>query len=120
MAKVLIADSVAFERISLKDIFNKLGHEVVAEASNTNDLVKMYGTANPDYVIMDIALSDSEGTNSLKTLLKKYPEAKVCVCTAMAQQVTVIESINIGAKDFIVKPYQPNRIKQSIEKVLAE
>ena len=120
MAKVLIADSVAFERLSLKDIFTKLGHEVVAEASNTNDLIKAYGSASPDYVIMDIALSDSEGISSLKTLLKKYPEAKVCVCTAMAQQVTVIESINAGAKDFVVKPYQANRIKQSIEKVLAE
>ena len=71
MAKVLIADSVAFERISLKDIFTKLGQDVVGEASNGNDLIKMYASTNPDYVIMDIAMSDAEGLSILKNLLKK-------------------------------------------------
>jgi len=118
MAGIMIVDNVAFERISLKDIIVQAGHEVVAEANNGYDVLKCYETAHPDYVIMDIAFPDDDGIVILKELLQKHPEAKVCICTAMAQQAIIIEAIQAGAKDFIVKPYHAERIRESIRKVL--
>ena len=105
MAGIMIVDNVAFERVSMKDIIVQSGHEVVAEVNNGYDVLKVYEKVRPDYVIMDIAFPDDDGVFILKDLLKKHPEAKICVCTTMAQQAIIIEVIQAGAKDFIVKPF---------------
>ena len=118
MAGIMIVDNVAFERVSMKDIIVQTGHEVVAEANNGYDVLKTYEKAKPDFVIMDIAFPDDDGVQVLKELLAKHPEAKVCVCTTMAQQAVIIEVIQAGAKDFIVKPYHAERVRESIKKVL--
>jgi len=118
MAGIMIVDNVAFERVSMKDIIVQTGHEVVAEANNGYDVLKTYESTRPDMVIMDIAFPDDDGVEVLKDLLRKHPEAKVCVCTTMAQQAVIIEVIQAGAKDFIVKPYLSERVRESIKKVL--
>ncbi len=118
MAGIMIVDNVAFERVSMKDIIVQAGHEVVAEANNGYDVLKTYEISKPDMLIMDIAFPDDDGVEILKELLKKHPEAKVCVCTTMAQQAIIIEVIQAGAKDFIVKPYHAERVRESIKKVL--
>ena len=118
MANIMIVDNVAFERVTLKDIVAQTGHEVVAELNNGFDVLKVYKQTNPDFVIMDITFPDDDGMEVLKELMEKYPDAKVCICTAMAQQATIIQAIQIGAKDFIVKPYNAERIKQSLKKFL--
>ena len=114
----MIVDNVAFERISLKDIISQSGHEVIAEVNNGYDVLKIYEGTKPDYVIMDIDFPDDDGLEVLKELMKKHPEAKVCICTAMAQQAIIIASIQTGAKDFIAKPYNAERIKESLVKNL--
>ncbi|MDD3594316.1 MAG: response regulator [Candidatus Gastranaerophilales bacterium] len=120
MARVMIVDNVAFERISMKDIISKAGHEIVAEALTGSEAIKMYPVCQPDYVIMDIAMPDDDGVAILKEMLQKYPEAKICICTALAQQAIVIEVIQAGAVDFIVKPYRAERVKQSIRRALEQ
>jgi len=118
MANIMIVDNVAFERVTLKDIVAQTGHEVVAELNNCFDIMKAYKQTRPDFIIMDITFPDDDGMEVLKELLTKYPEAKICICTAMAQQATIIQAIQLGAKDFIVKPYNAERIKQSLKKYL--
>ena len=118
MAGIMIVDNVAFERVSMKDIIVQAGHEVICEVNNGYEVLKFYESTRPDYVIMDISFPDDDGVEILKELLKKHPEAKVCVCTAMAQQAIIIEVIQAGAKDFVAKPYHAERIKASIRKVL--
>ena len=118
MAKIMIVDNVAFERVSMKDILIQAGHEVVAEANNGYDVLNTYETAKPDMIIMDIAFPDDDGVEVLRELLAKHPEAKVCVYTTMAQQAIIIEVIQAGAKDFVAKPYQSERIRESIKRVL--
>ncbi len=114
----MIVDNVAFERISLKDIVAQAGHEVIAEVNTGYDVLKAYESTRPDYIIMDLAFPDDDGIEILKELMEKHPEAKVCICTAMAQQAVIISAIQAGAKDFIAKPYNAERIKESLVKNL--
>ena len=114
----MLVDNVAFERITIKDIIAQSGHEVIAEVNNGDDVVKTYERIKPDFVIMDIDLPDVDGLEVLRDLLSRNKDAVVCVCTAMAQQATIIEAIQCGVKDFIVKPYNTERIRISIKKFL--
>ncbi|MCQ2957433.1 MAG: response regulator [Candidatus Gastranaerophilales bacterium] len=118
MAKIMIVDNVAFERVTLKDIVGQVGHEVVAEINNGFDLLKAYKQTKPDFVIMDITFPDDDGMEVLKELFENFPDAKVCICTAMAQQAIIIQAVQLGVKDFIVKPYNAERIKESLKKYL--
>ncbi|MDD3013363.1 MAG: response regulator [Candidatus Gastranaerophilales bacterium] len=118
MSKVLIVDDAAFMRMMLKDILTKNGFEVVGEAANGNEAVEKYSQLSPDLVTMDITMPLCDGIAALKQIVGKDPAAKVIMCSAMGQQAMVIESIQAGAKDFIVKPFQPPRVLESIKKVL--
>jgi len=118
MSKVLIVDDAAFMRMMLKDILSNNGYEVVGEASNGNEAVEKYEQLSPDLVTMDITMPQCDGISALKQIIGKNPSAKVIMCSAMGQQAMVIESIQAGAKDFIVKPFQPPRVLESIKKVL--
>ena len=117
--KVLIVDDAAFMRMMIKDILTKNGYEVVGEAENGDVAVKLYEELKPDVVTMDITMPEKDGISALKEIKVKDPAAKVIMCSAMGQQAMVMESIQAGAKDFIVKPFQKDRVLQALEKVLS-
>jgi two-component system chemotaxis response regulator CheY len=119
MAKILIVDDAAFMRMMLGDILRKAGHEIVGEAENGLVAVDKYAKLQPDLVTMDITMPEMEGIEALGHIRKSNPKAKVIMCSAMGQQMMVVNAIQAGAKDFIVKPFQPERVLESVNKVLA-
>ncbi|ANE41263.1 MULTISPECIES: chemotaxis protein CheY [Fervidobacterium] len=118
MARILVVDDAAFMRMMLKDILTKAGHEVVGEAANGVEAVEKYKELRPDVVTMDITMPEMNGIDAIKEIKKIDPNATVIVCSAMGQQAMVIEAIQAGAKDFIVKPFQPARVIEAVQKVL--
>ena len=116
--RILVVDDAAFMRMMIKNILVKNGYEVVGEAENGAVAVQMYKQLQPDLVTMDITMPDMDGIEGVKEILKIDPNAKIIMCSAMGQQAMVIEAIKAGAKDFIVKPFQQDRILQAVEKVL--
>ena len=119
MAKgILLVDDAAFMRMMLKDILVKNGYEVLGEAENGLKAVEKYKELNPDLVIMDITMPEMDGIESVKEIKKINPSAAVIMCSAMGQQSMVIEAIQSGAKDFIVKPFQADRIIEAVRKVI--
>lgn len=118
MARVLIVDDAAFMRMMLKDILEKNGFEIVGEASNGLKAVEIYKAEKPDVVTMDITMPDMDGIEAVKEIKSFDPAAKVIMCSAMGQQTMVMDAIRAGAKDFIVKPFQADRVIDAIRKVL--
>jgi two-component system, chemotaxis family, chemotaxis protein CheY len=118
MARVLIVDDAAFMRMMLKDILTKNGLQVAGEAVNGSDAVEKYKELQPDVVTMDITMPEKDGITAVKEIRSIYPQAKIIMCSAMGQQPMVLEAIQAGAKDFVVKPFQPDRVMESIKKVL--
>ncbi|NLJ91079.1 MAG: response regulator [Clostridiales bacterium] len=116
--RILVCDDAAFMRMMIKDILTKNGYEVVGEAENGNVAVERYNELKPDLVLMDITMPEMDGIEALKQIMANDPSAKVIMCSAMGQQAMVIESIKAGAKDFIVKPFQAERVLEAIEKVV--
>ncbi len=117
--RVLIVDDAAFMRMMIKNILTKNGYDVVAEAENGQIAVEMYKDFKPDLVTMDITMPEMNGIEGVKEILNIDPHANVIMCSAMGQQSMVMEAIQAGAKDFIVKPFQQDRILQAMERVLA-
>ncbi|MBR5316928.1 MAG: response regulator [Lachnospiraceae bacterium] len=113
---ILICDDAAFMRMMLKDILVKEGFEVVGEAVNGADGVEKYNSLKPDLVTMDITMPEMDGIAALKAIKASDPAAKVIMCSAMGQQAMVVESIQAGARDFIVKPFQKDRVIEAIKK----
>ncbi|MDO4719295.1 MAG: response regulator [Peptostreptococcaceae bacterium] len=119
MAKgILLVDDAAFMRMMLKDILVKNGYEVLGEAENGVKAVEKYKELNPDLVIMDITMPEMDGIEAVKEIKKVNPAASIIMCSAMGQQSMVIEAIQSGAKDFIVKPFQADRIIEAVRKVI--
>ena len=114
--RVLITDDAAFMRMMLKDILAKNGHEVVAEAGDGIEMLQKYDETMPDIVTLDITMPNMDGLVALKELIKKHPNANVVMCSAMGQQSMVIDAIQSGAKDFIVKPFQAERVVECLAK----
>lgn len=120
MAKrILITDDALFMRVTLKNILTQNGFEVVGEASNGCESVEMYKTLKPDVVTMDITMPEMDGLTALKEIRSLDPNANVIMCTAMGQKNMVVEAIQSGAKDFIVKPFQPDRVLEALSKIAA-
>lgn len=117
-SKVLIVDDAAFMRMMIKDILEKNGYEVVGEANNGIKAVEMYKAEKPDVVTMDITMPDMDGIEAVKAIKNINPAAKIIMCSAMGQQTMVMDAIKAGAKDFIVKPFQADRVLEAIKKVL--
>ena len=115
---ILICDDAAFMRMMIKDILSKNGYNVVGEAENGLVAVDKFVETNPDLVLMDITMPEMDGINALKKIKEKDPNASVIMCSAMGQQAMVIESIQAGAKDFIVKPFQADRVLEAVKKVV--
>lgn len=117
MKRILIVDDAAFMRMMLKDILTKNDYEVVGEASNGKEGIKLYKELNPDLVTLDITMPEMDGITCLKNIKQIDSQANVIMCSAMGQQAMVIEAIQAGAKDFIVKPFQSDRVLESIGKI---
>ena len=119
MAKnILICDDAAFMRMMIKDILTKNGYTVVGEAENGAKAVEKYAELKPDLVLMDITMPEMDGIQALKKIKEADPSATVIMCSAMGQQAMVIESIQSGAKDFIVKPFPADRVLEAVRKVV--
>ncbi|MBQ8007873.1 MAG: response regulator, partial [Lachnospiraceae bacterium] len=114
----LIVDDAAFMRMMIKDILSKNGYTVAGEAENGAKAVEKYKELTPDLVLMDITMPEMDGIQALKAIKGVDAGAKVIMCSAMGQQAMVIESIQAGAKDFIVKPFQQDRVLEAVKKVV--
>ncbi len=114
---VLITDDAAFMRMMLKDILTKNGYDVVGEAGNGNEALEKYKELKPDIVTMDITMPECDGIEGLKNIKAADASANVVMCSAMGQQAMVLEAIKSGAKDFIVKPFQADRVLEALQKV---
>jgi len=118
MSRILIVDDAAFMRMMIKDILTKNGFEVVGEAENGAKAIEKYSELKPDLVVMDITMPEVDGIQAVKEIKKADAGAKIVMCSAMGQQAMVIEAIQAGAKDFIVKPFQADRVIEAVKKVL--
>ena len=115
---ILICDDAAFMRMMIKDILTKNGYNVVGEAENGAVAVEKHKELNPDLTLMDITMPEMDGIQALKSIKAADAGASVIMCSAMGQQAMVIESIQAGAKDFIVKPFQADRVLEAVKKVV--
>ena len=117
MANVLVVDDAAFMRMMVKDILTRAGHTVVGEACDGAQALDQYKSLKPDVVTLDITMPNVDGIQALKNIKEFDPDAKVVMCSAMGQQIMVMEAIQAGAKDFLVKPFQAEKIQEAIRKV---
>jgi two-component system chemotaxis response regulator CheY len=106
-------------RTMISDILSQAGFEVVGEAESGLQAVEKYRALKPDLVTMDIVMPDMGGIEAVREICKSDPEAKILMCSAMGQQALVVEAIQAGAKDFVVKPFQPSRVLEAVQRVLA-
>ena len=118
MKKVLVVDDAAFMRMMIKDILQKNGFEVIGEGSNGIQAVELYKQEKPDVVTMDITMPDMDGIEAVKQIKAFDPNAKIIMCSAMGQQSMVMDAIKAGARDFIVEPFQADRVLEAINKVI--
>lgn len=115
--KVLIVDDTAFMRMMLKTIITGKGYSVVGEAEDGLDAIEKYKELKPDIVTMDITMPRMDGIEGMKGILEIDPNAKIIVCSAMGQKTLVIEALRLGAKDFIVKPFDADRVVEAINRI---
>ena len=115
---ILVVDDAAFMRMMVKDILTKGGYNVVGEAENGVVAIQKYTELKPDLVTLDITMPEMDGIQALKKIKEADANATVIMCSAMGQQAMVIESIQAGAKDFIVKPFQAERVIEAVKKVV--
>ena len=118
MKRVMVCDDAAFMRMMIKDILVKNGYEIAAEAENGLKAVEQYPDAKPDLVLMDITMPEVDGIEAVRRIKALDPNANVIMCSAMGQQAMVIEAIQAGAKDFIVKPFQADRVLEAVRKAI--
>jgi two-component system chemotaxis response regulator CheY len=118
--KILIVDDAIFMQTMLTNILTKGGYEVCGTANNGKDGVDKYDILKPDLVTMDITMPDMDGIEAVKAIRAKNPNASIIMCSAMGQQAMVIDAIQAGAKDFVVKPFQADRVLEAVKKVLGE
>jgi two-component system chemotaxis response regulator CheY len=116
--RILIVDDAAFMRMMIRDILSKNGFEVCGEANDGAQAIEKFKELKPDLITMDITMPEMDGIQALKEIKKIEPNAKVIMCSAMGQQAMVIDAIQAGAKDFIVKPFQADRVIEAIKKTL--
>ena len=119
MARVLVVDDAAFMRKMVSDALVKAGHEVVGEAANGVEAVASYQSLKPELTTLDITMPEKDGLSALKEIVQLDPGARVIMCSALGQESKVLESIKLGAKDFVVKPFQADRVLEAVAKALA-
>ncbi len=119
MARVLVVDDAAFMRKMVSDALAKGGHEVIGQAGNGVEAIAQFRELRPDLMTLDITMPEKDGLATLKDVMELDPGAKVIMCSALGQESKVLESIKLGAKDFVVKPFQPDRVIDAVAKALA-
>ena len=115
---VLICDDAVFMRTMVGDILQQAGYEIVGEAATGTQAVEKYKELKPDLVTMDIVMPEMGGIDAVREICKHDPGAKVLMCSAMGQQALVVEAIQAGARDFVVKPFQPSRVLEAVQRVI--
>jgi two-component system, chemotaxis family, chemotaxis protein CheY len=115
---VLICDDAIFMRTMIGDILKQAGFDVVGEAQTGVEAVEQYRELKPNLVTMDIVMPDMGGIDAVREIVKEDPGARILMCSAMGQQALVIEAIQAGARDFVVKPFQPSRVLEAVQRVL--
>jgi two-component system chemotaxis response regulator CheY len=115
---VLVCDDAIFMRTMITDILTQAGYEVIGEAESGAQAVEKFRQLRPDLVTMDIVMPDMGGIEAVREICKENPEAKILMCSAMGQQALVVEAIQAGAKDFVVKPFQPSRVLEAVQRLL--
>jgi len=116
--RVLVCDDAIFMRTMISDILSGAGYEVVGEAETGLQAIERYRELKPDLVTMDIVMPDMGGIDAVREIVKNDPNAKILMCSAMGQQALVVEAIQAGAKDFVVKPFQPSRVLEAVQRVV--
>lgn len=119
MARVLVVDDAAFMRKVVSDALASGGHEVVGEATNGAEAVERFQELRPELTTLDITMPEKDGLAALAEIMSIDPAARVVMCSALGQETKVLESIKLGAKDFVVKPFQPARVLEAVGKALA-
>ncbi len=117
--KIMLVDDAAFMRMTIKNTLTKAGYTEIVEAGDGAEAVETYNNEKPDLVIMDITMPNMDGIQALQSIKGTDPGAKIVMCSAMGQEAMVVEAIHLGALDFIVKPFKPERILQTVQKILA-
>ena len=120
MANVLVVDDTAFMRLSIKQILEKNGHKMIAEAADGKEAILKYTEYKPDVTILDITMPEMSGLDALAHIKENDPNAKVVICSALGQQEKLAKAIELGAKDFIVKPFEQGRMIAALNKVLGD
>lgn len=118
--KIMLVDDAAFMRMTIKNVLTKMGYTNLLEAADGAQAVEMYEKEHPDLVIMDITMPNMDGIQALQAIKAKDPGAKVIMCSAMGQEAMVVQAIKEGAMDFIVKPFKPDRILQTVTRSWAD
>ncbi|MBY6050234.1 response regulator [Cytobacillus firmus] len=119
VARILIVDDAKFMRVTLSSILKKADHEIVGEGENGKEAVDLFLNLKPDLVMMDITMPEMSGLEAVREIKRDNPNAKVIMCSAMGQQKVVVESIEAGAKDFIIKPFDEGRVLEAVNRVLS-
>ena len=119
MARVLVVDDAAFMRKMVSDALTKGGHEVVGEGANGAEAVTLYQELSPELTTLDITMPEKDGLQALKDIIALDPTARIIMCSALGQESKVLEAVKAGAKDFVVKPFQPERILDAAAKAVA-
>jgi two-component system, chemotaxis family, chemotaxis protein CheY len=117
--RVLICDDAIFMRTMIGDILSQAGFEIVGEAETGVQAVQKFRELQPDLVTMDILMPDMGGIDAVREIIREQPEARILMCSAMGQQAFMIEAIQAGARDFVVKPFQPSRVLEAVQRVLS-
>lgn len=115
---VLICDDAIFMRAMIGDILRQAGFDVVGEAETGTQAVEKYRELKPDLVTMDIVMPDMGGIDAVRAIMAEFPAAQILMCSAMGQQALVVEAVQAGARDFVVKPFQPSRVLEAVQRVL--
>ena len=116
--RIMLVDDASFMRMMLKNILVGSGYEVIGEAENGAKAIEQFKALKPDLVIMDIIMPEMGGIDAVREIIKANPSAKILMCSSMGQQSLVVEAIQAGAKDFIVKPFQPSNVLEAVKKAL--
>ena len=119
MARILVVDDAVFMRKMVTDALSKGGHEIIGEGSNGVEAVEQFQALKPDLVTLDITMPEKDGLSALADIMTLDPGAKVIMCSALGQESKVLESIKLGAQDFVVKPFQADRVLEAVAKALA-
>lgn len=115
---ILVVDDAAFMRMMIRDILAKEGY-TIHEAVNGRDAIEKFAEIQPDLVTMDITMPELDGISALRSIREAHPEARILMVSAMGQQKMIVEALEAGALDFLVKPFQPTKVLETVKKCLS-